>query len=175
MASPRATPEAVRLSVAVDAAGRRLAALRAEVQRAETEEALVRLQLGEALAEAQGARLLAEARLRASQFDRYRAAAFAHRRPDRRNRLRRLAEKALARLGAPGLALIRARAAQGGPAALFDAAWYRDHAPGPVGPDPLAHYLVWGGDARLSPHPLFDSRFYAERNAADLARTGLTP
>jgi hypothetical protein len=34
---------------------------------------------------------------------------------------------------------------------------------------------VWGGDARLSPHPLFDSSFYADRNADALARTGLTP
>ena len=175
MASPRPTPEAVRLSAAVDAAGQRLAVLRAEAQRAETAEALVRLQLGEALAEALGARSLAEARLRASQFDRYRAAAAAHRRPDRRNRLRRLAEKALARLGAPGRALVRARAALGAGQALFDPAWYARGAPGPVGPDPLAHYLVWGGDARLSPHPLFDSGFYADRNAAGLARTGLTP
>ncbi|MCA3721043.1 hypothetical protein [Phenylobacterium sp.] len=175
MASPRPTPEAVRLSAAVDAAGQRLAVLRAEVQRAETAEALIRLQLGEALAEALGARSLAEARLRASQFDRYRAAAFAHRGPDRRNRLRRLAEKVLARLGAPGRTLVRARARLGEGAALFDPDWYAAQAPEPVGADPLAHYLVWGGDARLSPHPLFDSRFYADRNAAELARTGLTP
>jgi hypothetical protein len=153
----------------------RLAALRAEVQRAETAEALVRLRLGEALAEALGARAVAEARLRASQFDRYRVAAASHRRPDRRNRLRKLAEKALARLGAPGRALVRARARLGEGAALFDPAWYAAHAPGPVGPDPLAHYLVWGGDARLSPHPLFDSSFYAARNVEGLARTGLTP
>ena len=185
MASPRPTPEAVRLSAAVDAAGQRLADLRArvergeaEIQRAETAEALVRLQLGEALAEALGARSLAEARLRASQFDRYRAAAFAHRRPDRRNRLRRLAEKVLARLGGPGLALVGPAgvlAALGAGAALFDAEGYAAGAPGPVGPDPLGHYLVWGGDARLPPHPLFDPAFYAERNAAELARTGLTP
>jgi len=175
VASPGPTPEAVRLSAAVDAAAVRLAALRAEVQRAETAEALTRLQLGEALAEALGARAVAEARLRASQFDRYRAAAYAHRRSDRRNRLRRLAEKVLARLGAPGRALVRARAALGEGAALFDAVWYAAEGPEPVGADPLAHYLTWGGDARLSPHPLFDSRFYAARNAADLARTGLTP
>jgi hypothetical protein len=175
VASPGPTPEAVRLSAAVDAAAVRLAALRAEVQRAETAEALTRLQLGEALAEALGARAVAEARLRASQFDRYRAAAYAHRRSDRRNRLRRLAEKVLARLGAPGRALVRARAALGEGAALFDAVWYAAEGPEPVGADPLAHYLTWGGDARLSPHPLFDPRFYAARNAADLARTGLTP
>jgi hypothetical protein len=182
MASPRPTPEAIRLSASVDAAASRLAALRAEserrngeVQRAETAEALARLRLGEALAEALGARAVAEARLRASQFDRYRAAALARRRPDRRNRLRRLAEKLLVRLGAPGRALVRARAALGDGAALFDPAPYRAGAPGPVGPDAMVHYLVWGGDAGLSPHPLFDSGFYASRNAGELARTGLTP
>lgn len=182
MASPRPTPEAVRLSASVDAAAERLSALRAriergeaEIQRAEAAEALARMRLGEALAEALGARAAAEARLRASQLDRYRAAAFPRRRPDRRNRLRRLAERVLVRLGAPGRALVRARARLGEGAALFDPAWYAAQAPEAVGADPLAHYLTWGGDAGISPHPLFDSRFYAERNAAGLARTGLTP
>ena len=175
MADPHPTPEALRLAASVDAAAVRLAALRAEVQRAETAEVLVRLRLGEALVEALSARSAAEARLRASRFDRYRAAALARRRPDRRNRLRKLAEKVLARLGAPGRALIRARAGLGGGAALFDAGWYAGQAPEPVGPDPLAHYLTWGGDAAIPPHPLFDSRFYTARNAEALARTGLTP
>lgn len=175
MARLRPTPEAIRLSASVDAVGLRLDALRAEVQRAETAEAQTRLQLGEALAEALGARSLAESRLRAAQFDRYRAAAFAHRRPDRRNRLRKIAEKVLARLGSPGRALVRMRAGLGLGEPLFDAAWYAAHAPGPVGPDPLTHYLVWGGEARLSPHPLFDAGFYVQRNGDDLARTGLTP
>ena len=175
MASPKPTPEAIRLSASVDAAAVRLAALRTEVQRAETAEALARLRLGEALVEALCARSVAEARLRASLFDRYRTAALALRRPDRRNRLRRLAEKVLARFAGPGRSLVRARAALGAGAALFDPDHYRANAPGPVGADPLAHYLVWGGDARLSPHPLFDSSFYAGLNADALARTGLTP
>lgn len=57
---------------------------------------------------------------------------------------------------------------------LFDSSWYVAEAKtlGFDEPsDPIEHYLVLGAVAGLSPHPLFDGRWYADRNP-DVAAAG---
>lgn len=63
------------------------------------------------------------------------------------------------------------------PASFFDQAWYLRRYPdvAGMGVAPLAHYLRAGHLEGRSPHPLFDTEFYASRNADDLARTRLWP
>lgn len=154
-------------------------AYRLEVQRAQSSEALIRSRLGLALAQ-----ILAE---RARADYRYMEAAWAHylevlkgrSRPDRRNRIRRHAEKALIGLGELGGKLvvqwsgIKAGAAQD---AVFDASWYSTNNPDAsnMNVDPLAHYLALGGQEGRSPHRLFDVNHY-RTVALDLDATGLTP
>lgn len=171
------------------------AALRAETQRAEVSEALVRTRLGDALARALAARARAEAETREAVFAHYRAKAPV--RPARRNRPIRLAERALEKLTPLGQATILAQsgvwrgsdlgamaayARRGAdpnarPAALFDQTWYLRANPDVAQADmsPLVHYLLRGGDEGRSPHPLFDGRAYQHNNAHALAQTGLTP
>ena len=164
-----ATPTTLRDKVAALATLQ--GALRAETQRAEVGEALARTRLGDALIEALAARAEAEARAEAAIAARWRAGLAVH--PDRRNRLRALAERALARLGPPGQALVLARSGVAG-TSLFDADHYRSTYPD-VRSGGLVHYLLSGGAEGRSPHPLFDGGFYRRRNAEALARTGLSP
>jgi hypothetical protein len=181
----------------IEVLGARQDALRAEVQRAQAGEALTRNRLGLALADALLARSRAEADARAAALAHWRGMAADWSRPDRRNRLRRQAEKALARLGARGGALIIAASglwAEGGqaeiqayvskgcdptaqPRAIFDQAWYLERYPdvAATGRSPLVHYLLSGGAEGRWPHPLFDPDHYVGRNGVDLGVTGLTP
>jgi glycosyltransferase involved in cell wall biosynthesis len=58
---------------------------------------------------------------------------------------------------------------------LFDPEWYRRQAPAAAAaPDPLMHYVECGSREGRSPHPLFDSAFYLERNP-DVAAAGDDP
>lgn len=176
---------------------RRYAAARGDVQRSEVDEALNRTRLGVALADAMLARARVEQDARDIALVGYRAAAAPTKRPRRRNRLARLVDRALDLTRSSGRALIIARsgvwedgdlramaayARRGAdpavqPAAIFDQAWYLKGRSDLAGSrtSPLVHYLLHGGGEGASPHPLFDSEFYAGANAAELAATGLTP
>lgn len=180
----------------IEVLGARQDALRAEVQRAQAGEALNRNRLGLALAEALQARSRAEADARAAGLAHWRGMAGFWSRPSRRNRLRKRAEKVLARLGARGGALIIAASGlwpEGGfaeiqayvargcdpdarPRTLFDQAWYLQRYPdvAATGRSPLVHYLLSGAAEGRWPHPLFDPDYYVARNAVDLGATGLT-
>jgi len=94
--------------------------------------------------------------------------------PRRRNRLSRMVDGLLMRLGARGQAQVVARAAP--PQALFDRDWYFAAYPDLAGlrVAPLAHYLTAGGDEGRSPHPLFDDAWYRRRHGAEMGATGLT-
>lgn len=196
MTAPPTSKDGLAEKVAVLA--RRHAALREEVQRAQTAEALTRGRLTQALAETLIWVSRAEADGRAAAARAYRAAAEPMRNR-RRNDVKRRLDQALAGLHSVGGALVIARSglwtqAGGGfaamaayarrgvdpgaqPAALLDQAWYLatypDVASGRLAP--LVHYIVRGWAEDRSPHPLFDCDFYAARNADDLAATGLAP
>lgn len=183
----------------VETLARLYAAARAGFQRDEAEAGIARARLGEALTGALLAREQSEADARALALAGYRAAAAGHTRPRRRSRLDARLDKALEKLRSLGRALVIARSGlwdseAGGlramaayarrgpdptvqPAALFDQAWYVAGRPDLAASRgcPLTHYLVHGAAEGASPHPLFDGAFYAQRNAADLARTGLGP
>jgi len=199
--SSGAAAAAARLLDKVQTAAGRLVQSRAIAQQAQVREALTRTELTLALNQALIGRAEARARLRVVAFDAYRAS----RRPGRlrrRGKLSRNFEQLLARLGAPGKALVIARAGvwrgtgrllfdlrhmaayarrgahpQVPPPALFDQAWYLETYPDVVaaGASPLAHYLLEGGDDDRSPHPLFDVAHYRRENGADLTATGVTP
>lgn len=179
----------------VEQAARRL-------QRAETDEAVTRGALGDALCAAQLARA---ADLRAMESALMGAFSRTGRRSGRRvGRVDRWADRILMRLGAPGQALVILRAgvwasagqglvpalrrfrqilryASAGPDprvqpdAPFDQAAYVEAHQGLGRASPLAHYLTSGAREGRSPHPLFDPAFYSRRVAAALATTGLTP
>ena len=192
MTSPRDPAELVNR---VEKLALRHTALREEVQRVQTAEALTRTRLTQAWAQALIGEAQARAEAGAAAMRAYRAVA--RERPARRNRIKRRLDIALGRLGAVGAALIIARsglwtgdalstvlaytrrrpdpAIQ--PAALFDQAWYLaaypDVASGSMAP--LAHYIAHGGREGRTPHPLLDVNFYTMRNRADLDRTGLSP
>jgi hypothetical protein len=184
----------------VAAVGRKLTALRAVGQQAQVREALTRAELTVALTEALAGRAELDARLRSDAALRLR---HAWPRSDRRhNRVSKRLDRALARLGAFGQALVVARSGTWtgtgrilfdlrhmaayarrranpnvAPFALVDQRWYLatypDVAAGKTAP--LVHYLISGAADGRSPHPLFDAPWYARRNAAELAATGLTP
>lgn len=166
-----------------------------------TEGGLMRAKLGGALADAlfRNAALLDEAGELAMTG--YRAAAGDSKRPRRRNRVQRRIDQGLDRLRSIGRALIIDRSGlwQGGegrlarlramagyarrggdpevqPKALFDQGWYlaqrADIAGGRT--SPLVHYLLQGASEGADPHPLFRTRFYADRNAEALGASGLT-
>lgn len=175
----------------------RYAALREEVQRAQTAEALTRSRLSQALAQALVANAQAQAQGRAAAAAAYRAAAAPKIRATRRNRIKRRLDRVLAGLRSLGGALVIARSGlwRGGdlramaayarrgpdaglqPPALLDQAWYLtaypDVAAGRLAP--LVHYVALGWMEGRAPHPLFDPGFYAARNATELAATGLSP
>lgn len=176
---------------------RRYGAARGAFQRAEVDEALSRTRLGVALADALRARADVEREAREIALTGYRATAARFMRPRRRNRVARLIDRGLDMLRSCGRALVIARSGvweTGGlraiaayarrgadpavqPAALFDQAWYLKGRPDLAGSraSPLVHYLLHGGAEGASPHPLFDSEFYAGHSAAELAASGLTP
>lgn len=202
MSSPDPAPRALNawpksVQEKIETLTARQAALRAEVQRAQSDEALTRARLGAALMDALAARCEAEARARGGALAHWRAQAISGQRPARRNRYRRRAEKLVVRLGggplvvaASGLWLsggrqVSAIAAYVGrgvdptaqPHALFDQAFYLERYPdvAAAGLCPLVHYILQGGAELRDPHPLFNARFYVEHNRIDLGETGLTP
>lgn len=83
----------------------------------------------------------------------------------------------LREVGAMAAYARRGRPAAGPSPTLLDQDWYLashpDVAAGSL--NPLVHYLTAGGREGRSPNPLFDIRFYAERNAAEMGALGLTP
>lgn len=172
-----ANPETLQDKLAI--LGIRQAALRDELQRVQISEGVLRSRAGAALVQALSDKARAEIRAQEASWARYRDLQLKRLRPDRRNRLRRLSEQVLVRLGSIGQGLIIARAglgAPGGDSPLFDAAWYLKENPdvSRSGLPPLVHYLVFGGQEGRSPHPLFDVPFYVEQ-ASDIGATGLTP
>ncbi len=186
----------------IEALVRLCATLQGASQRVSAESGLNRTRLGAALAEALLAREALEAEAQSLALTGYRAAARPFAKPRRYNRIARRIDATLERLGsfgrgaviarsglwgsapgeAGGLRAMAAYARRGGdasaqPPALFDQAGYLQARPDLVGKriSPLAHYLLHGAAEGLDPHPLFDTVFYRERNAAALAETGLTP
>ncbi|MBX3482741.1 hypothetical protein [Phenylobacterium sp.] len=167
---------------------------------AQMREALVRTELTLALHESLVARSELQAKLREQALAALRA------RPERRlrrhNRLSRMLDKALARLGSVGQALVIARSgvwrgtgrplhdlrhmaayarrrarADVTPLAPVDQRWYLDAYPdvGAARTAPLVHYLVSGDRERRRPGPLFDPQWYARQAGAELGATGLSP
>lgn len=202
MSNPDPAPRALNawpksIQEKIETLAARQAALYAEVHRAQSDEAMSRARLGEALMRAMAARCDAERQAREAALAHWRAQAPIHQRPARRNRPRRLIEKILVEAGggaaviaASGLWLsggrslrdIEAYAGRGAdpaaqPNALFDQAWYLARNPdvAATGICPLTHYLLRGGAELRDPHPLFDARFYLEHNGVNLGETGLTP
>jgi hypothetical protein len=155
----------VTLTDKVEVLAARHAALRAETQRAETAEAMTRLRLGEALLAALAARVKVEAELRVAQWARH--AATARSSPDRRNRLRRLAEQALDRLTVPGRAVILARSGL-----------WRTEGRGlraTIAALPaMARYAAQGPDPAVQPEALVDQAWYL-RTYPDVGVAGMSP
>lgn len=202
MAADITAGEGSDLVAKVEALARLSQTLQQANQRATTQGGLTQARLGLALSEALLAREADAVRAGELAMTGYRAVAARHQRPRRRNRVAKRIDDALDRLLSPGRALVIARsgvwtceggrlsrlrsmesyARRGGDpaaaaAALFDQAWYLKARPDLVGSrvSPLVHYLLRGAAEGVDPHPLFDTAFYAERNAAELAATGLTP
>ncbi len=169
-------------------------------QQSQVREALTRTELTLALTESLAARAELEARLRDQAMAAFRARGAGRLR--RHNRLSRLLDRVLARLGWPGQALVIARSGVCGGSGhplhdlrhmaayarrgadldansrtLLDQAWYLAANPDVARArmSPLVHYLVTGGREGRDPAPLFDARWYGRAHAAELAATGLTP
>lgn len=186
----------------VETLARLCATLRASSQRVSVDGGLTQARLGAALLEAMATRAVLADEAKALALTGYRAAARPHARPRRRNRVARRIDETLNRLRSLGRAGVIARSGlwTGGgsrahrlramaayarrgsepavqPSALFDQAWYLGQRPDLAGSgtSPLVHYLLAGAAEGVDPHPLFATRFYAERNAAQLGATGLTP
>jgi hypothetical protein len=167
---------------------------------AQVREALVRTELTLALHESLVARSELEARLRAQALAAFRARTPGRRR--RHNRLSRLLDRVLAKLGSPGQALVIARSGvwRGTgrrlydlrhmaayarrrarpdvlPLAPLDQPWYLETYPdvSAARTAPLVHYLVSGAREGRSPSPLFDPQWYARQAEPDLGATGLSP
>jgi hypothetical protein len=205
-ASPPSGVEEARLVEKVRTALTRMRAYKRDFEgahrlahEAQVREALTRTELTLALHEALTARAELEARLRERAL-----ATFAARgaRPlRRRNRISRRIDRALARLGSLGQALVIARSgvwrgsgrplhdlrhmaayarrgprADVAPLAPFDQAWYLAQNPDVAGARlaPLVHFLALGADEGRAPALLFDETWYRLRNGEELAATGLT-
>ncbi|MBS0362456.1 MAG: hypothetical protein JSR98_13850 [Proteobacteria bacterium] len=185
-------------AVAKKVAGLRadLAAAHELVHQAQVREALTRSELTLALGAAMKSRAEAQAAQRQAAAQRYLDQA----RPAplrRRDRFTRGFEKLLMRLGPTGqarviaeagvwrgddLAAIQAYVKRGAdplaePAALFDQGWYLATYPDVAtsGLAPLAHYLVHGAPAGLSPHPLILPTYYHQQNTVELAGAVVSP
>lgn len=181
-AKPRLTGVAAKAQEAVQAVASRrgdVVLLRDLAHQAQITEALTRSELTEALSEALAGREAALVRAREAAAARHFAGVKP--RPLRRHgRLDRAIDRGLAQLGAWGQSLVIRRAGLWRSAAavtLFDAGWYLAANPEVAGASlaPLAHYLIRGGAAGFSPHPLFNAIFYARANGADLRASGVTP
>jgi len=163
-------PDAIRPSLLSDrlaALGHRHDLLRAEIQRAQTAEAMTRARMGEALVAALAARSRAEAEARTQIMARHLAAARSRLRPDRRTRRRATAERLLARLGAWGQALVIARSG----------IWQAPRAGlrGVLRALPaIAAYVRRGPDPAAAPLTLFDQAWYLKANP-DVAGSGRSP
>lgn len=162
---------------------------------AQHREALLRAELTVALHESMSDRARLAARLEQMALSTHAVTA----RPGRlrrHNRLSRLFDRLLARLGPAGQALVISRSGvwdghagriaayvrrRADPAAQpethLDQAWYLatypDVARGRTAP--LVHYLLSGGREGRAPGPLFDPGYYARNHAGDLAAHGVTP
>lgn len=198
----RANVENSQLLGKAKAVARRFEILKAAHARAQAEAALTRSQLSQGMADALAARAAALVQLREMSGQAYRLARAGQVSPRRRNRISRLIDKVLVRLRSLGRAVVIARSglwASGGsgwrafsamvayarsgplaaaqPPSLLDHDWYLGHYPDVAAAplSPLVHYLVAGGREGRSPHPLFHSAFYMDRNGAELGASGLTP
>ena len=161
---------AARLLDRVDAAARRLVAVRTERTQAQTiahqaqvREALTRTELTLALHAALLGRAEALARARAWAFEAYLAAGRDSVRPRRRRRLSRALDRALARLATPGKALIVARSGvwRGTGRLLFDLRH-------------MAAYARRGANGSVAPPTLFDQAWYLD-TYPDVAAAGVAP
>jgi hypothetical protein len=199
--APQDSPGEGELLDKIEALARLCTTLQGASQRVSAESGLARTRLGTALAEALLAREAAGADARALAMTGYRAVAAGHTRPRRYNRIARRIDNLLDRLPWIGRAMIidrsglwadergkgrlgamAAYARRGGdpsaqPQALFDQSWYLKGRPDLAGSAacPLTHYLLHGAAEGADPHPLFDTGFYAARNAAELGACGLSP
>lgn len=184
------------------AAATRIVALKADLeharrltQQAQVREALVRSELAVALTETLKAKAADRRALRSAAAALHVARMPAP--PRRRTETNRLYRAAALRLGALGQgwllmasglwrgsdiatasAYVRRKAdptAQ--PLSLFDQAWYLAQNPDAAayGRAPLVHYLLHGAARGLSPHPLLDGLWYAQRHADELRVSGATP
>jgi hypothetical protein len=180
---PADDPAIRGLADRVRLATERLAALRAErdgalrlAQAAQAEEAMTRSELSVALAEALRARAGAETAAAARLVQAW--AASPRGRLRRHNRLSRLFDRLLSRLGAWGRRRIVERSGLADEnATLFDAQTYLERYPdvAAAGVPPLIHYLLSGGREGRSPHPLFDPAWYAVQADQEIAAHGVTP
>lgn len=203
--SPPAAPERAEAVHPLLAKVQRLAErhqrLEAAQLDAEAEMAVARSRLTLALLYALEGRAAAQRSLRDHRISLYRRAAV--RAPRRYNRISRMLDKILLRLGSPGRAAvilrtglwarppgvsrisafrqIRTYLAAGAapgvqPPALVDQAYYLASNPDLSGAaTPLLHYVASGAREGRPPHPLFDPAYYAAHNAQALAASGLTP
>jgi hypothetical protein len=196
-------PEAVALAL-VDKARevrRKAERLKRVAHEAQVREALSRVELTSALHASLVARAELAGRLRAEAYEVFRMRS----RPSplrRHNRLSRMFDKLLSRLGSFGQAMVIARsglwrgtgrplhdlrhmaayARRGAnpdvaPLAPLDQRWYLATYPDVAAARaaPLVHYLVTGFVEGRSPHPLFDDAHYRSQQAADLAATSVSP
>ena len=141
---------------------------------AEVREALTRTELTVALHESLTQRAAHLARLRDWAMVAYRATV---RSPLRRhNRLSKILDRILARLGPRGAAIVIRRSGLAGAPAIFDPTWYLAANPDVAqkGASPLLHYLLTGGAEGRSPGPLLEDARYRAEHAVELAATGLT-
>lgn len=161
---------ATDLTDRLDAVSERMSALRRTAQEAQTQEALTRFRLTEALHEVLAARARDRQLSRESLFQAYLRQAPRQVAPST-GRLDRIVCRVSRLLG-------REPAAGGDKpvAGLFDAAWYGATYPdvAATGVDPLKHFLANGCAEGRSPNRLFDTRWYAETHSAELAAGGLS-
>lgn len=155
----------VTLTDKVEVLAARQAALRAETQRAEMAEAMTRVRLGEALLEALAARAKVEAELRTARWARHAMAARSS--PDRRNRVRRLAEQILDRLTPVGRAAIMARSG------LWRTAG-RGLGSTLAALPAMASYAAKGPNPAAQPPALLDQAWYL-RTYPDVGLAGMSP
>lgn len=201
-APPPADADVFRVVDKAREVARRLADVRRSAHEAQVREALVRSELSLALNESLVARADLAAHLRDAALAAHVEARRGRAGGRRRNRLSKLLDRVLVRLGSVGQALVIARsgtwrgtgralhdlrhmaayARRGGDPAvspltpLFDQAWYLAAHPDVGGgrAAPLVHYLTSGSAEGRSPHPLFDEAWYRRENAHELAAAGMT-
>ena len=165
--APRVPSEVSVIIGKVEHLASRTTALQAKVQQAGRQEALALAGLGVALLESLTARARAEETIRSTIFARYLSASRSRVRPDRRSRLRRLAERVLNRFGAIGRGLI----------ILRSGLW---HTAIPGWKGQVASFLAMVSHARRGPDPatqppvLIDQVWYL-KTYPGVTRAGLSP